>query len=242
VTLTGTPVFTRCETTAINYNWGSGGPGNGIPNDNFSVRWTGRFTFPAGLQTFTTQSDDGVRLLVDGVQLINNWTDHAPTTNTGTQTLTAGDHDVKVEYYERGGGALIQASWTTAAPGTCPVGQYRAEYFNNRTLSGTPVFTRCETTAINYNWGSGGPGNGIPNDNFSVRWTGRFTFPAGSRTFTTRSDDGVRLWVDGVRLINNWTDHAPTTNTGTQTLTAGDHDVKLEYYERGGGALIQLSW
>jgi hypothetical protein len=138
------------------------------------------------------------------------------------------------------GGAGLSTR-TAAAQSTCPVGQYRAEYFNNVTLTGTPLFTRCEP-AINYNWGNGGPGNGIPTDNFSVRWTGRFTFPAGSRTFTTRSDDGVRLWVDGVQLINNWTDHAPTTNTGTQTLTAGDHDVKLEYYERGGGALIQLSW
>ena len=108
------------------------------------------------------------------------------------------------------------------------------------TLSGTPLFTRCET-AINYNWGSGGPGNGIPNDNFSVRWTGRFTFPAGISTFTTVSDDGVRLWVDNVLLIDRWTDHAPTTDTATQTLTAGDHDVKVEYYERGGGAVIQLT-
>ena len=123
----------------------------------------------------------------------------------------------------------------------CPLGQYRAEYFNNRTLTGSPLFSRCET-AINYNWGNGGPGNGIPNDNFSVRWTGRFTFPAGSRTFTTVSDDGVRLWVDNVRVINRWTDHAPTTDRVTRTMTAGDHDIKVEYYERGGGAVIQVSW
>ena len=95
---------------------------------------------------------------------------------------------------------------------------------------------------INYNWGSGGPGNGIPNDNFSVRWTGRFTFPAGPRTFTTVSDDGVRLWVDNARLIDWWTDHAPTTAPRPQTLTAGEHEVKVEYYERTGGALIQVSW
>ena len=239
VTLSGTPLFTRCE-TVINYNWGSGGPGNGIPNDNFSVRWTGRFTFPAGSSTFTTVSDDGVRLWVDNVLLIDRWTDHAPTTDTATQTLTAGDHDVKVEYYERGGGAVIQLTQSTQSS-TCPVGQYVAQYYNNRTLSGTPLFTRCETV-INYNWGSGGPGNGIPTDNFSVRWTGRFTFPAGPQTFTTVSDDGVRLWVDGAQLINFWTDHAPTTRTATQTLTAGEHEVKVEYYERTGGALIQVSW
>ena len=123
----------------------------------------------------------------------------------------------------------------------CPVGQYRAEYFNNRTLTGTPLFTRCEGV-INYNWGTGGPGNGIPNDNFSVRWTGRFTFLAGSQTFTTRSDDGVRLWVDSVLVVDFWTDHGPTTRTGTRTMTAGDHDVRVEYYEKTVGALIEVSW
>jgi hypothetical protein len=178
---------------------------------------------------------------VDNVLLIDRWTDHAPTTDTATQTLTAGDHDVKVEYYERTGGAVIQVTNVLVPSGSCPVGQFRAEYFNGVTLSGTPVFTRCETT-INYNWGTGGPGNGIPNDNFSVRWTGRFTFSTGSKTFTTVSDDGVRLWVDNVLVINRWTDHGPTTDRVTRSMTAGDHDVKVEYYERGGGAVIQASW
>jgi glucose/arabinose dehydrogenase len=124
----------------------------------------------------------------------------------------------------------------------CPVGQFKAEYFNNKTLSGTPVFTRCESAPINYSWGSGGPGNGVGNDNFSVRWRGRFGFLAGSQTFTTRSDDGVRLWVDNALVIDFWTDHGPTTRTGTRTLTAGEHEVRVEYYEAGGGATIQVSW
>ena len=195
------------------------------------------------LTAFTVRSDDGVRLWVDGgAPLIDNWTDHAPTTNTATRSMTAGDHDVKVEYYENRGGALVQVSWSAASAATCPVGQYRAEYFNNTTLSGTPGISRCET-AININWGTGGPGSGIGTDNFSVRWTGRFSFSAGSTTFTVRSDDGVRLWVDGgAPLINNWTDHAPMTNTATRNMKAGNHDVKVEYYEHGGGALVQVSW
>jgi PKD repeat protein len=132
------------------------------------------------------------------------------------------------------------ANFSTSSSG-CPVGQYKAEYFSNRTLTGTPVLTRCEG-AINYSWGNGGPGSGVPNDNFSVRWTGRFTFLAGSQTFTTVSDDGVRLWVDNVLVVDFWTDHGPTTRTGTRTMTAGDHDVKVEYYERTGGAVIQVGW
>jgi hypothetical protein len=57
------------------------------------------------------------------------------------------------------------------------------------------------------------------------------------------SDDGVRLWVNGQQLVNNWTDHGPTENSGTISLTAGTrYSVRLEYYERGGGATAQLSW
>jgi hypothetical protein len=54
----------------------------------------------------------------------------------------------------------------------------------------------------------------------------------------------VRLWVNGSRIINNWTDHGTTTNTsGSVGLTAGQRvPITLEYYERGGGAVIQLAW
>ena len=126
---------------------------------------------------------------------------------------------------------------------TCPVGQFRAQYYNNLTLTGNPVLTRCEAYPLNYNWGNGGPGSGVAVNNFSARWQGRFNFTAGSWTFTTLSDDGVRLWVDGVQLINFWTDHGPTTRTATlNNVTAGEHEVRIEYYEQGGGAVIQASW
>jgi len=116
-------------------------------------------------------------------------------------------------------------------------------YFNNTTLSGTPVLTRAE--AINFSWGTGSPGTGVNADNFSVRWSGTIA-PAttGTYRFQTYSDDGVRVWVNGTRVINNWTDHAPTTNTSSNvSLTAGQrYSVVVEYYERGGGAVMQLRW
>ncbi|MFO8008405.1 MAG: sugar-binding protein, partial [Candidatus Brocadiia bacterium] len=62
-------------------------------------------------------------------------------------------------------------------------------------------------------------------------------------TFTTRSDDGVRLWVNGQSVIDNWTDHGPTYDSGTIALSAGTkYDIQLDYYENGGGAVCQLSW
>jgi hypothetical protein len=239
-TLGGAPPFTRCE-TAISNHWGTGSPGNGIPSDNFSVRWTGQFSFGAGPFEFTARADDGIRVWVGGTLIIDQWKDQPPTTYRAAVSLPAGTHEVKVEYYEKTGGAVAEVSWATAGAG-CPTGQYQAQYYKNVNLSGTPTFTRCKAAPINYNWGAGGPGNGVPTNHFSVRWTGRFNFTAGSKTFTTRSDDGIRLWVDGVLLINFWTDHGPTTRTATRTMTAGEHEVKVEYYERTGRALIQVSW
>ncbi len=201
---------------------------------------------PQTVQMTVTTSPAGLQVLYDGTQ------GPGPLTKTtivgSTHTLnTLSPQGTRTFVSWSDGGAMQHTVVVGATGGTytanfsCAVGEYRAEYFANRTLTGTPLFTRCET-AINNNWGTGGPGNGIPNDNFSVRWTGRFNFTAGSRTFTTVSDDGVRLWVDNVLVINRWTDHGPTTDRATRTMTAGTHDIKVEYYERTGGAVMQVSW
>ncbi len=117
------------------------------------------------------------------------------------------------------------------------------EYFNNLTLAGAPALTRVE--AVDFGWGTGSPGPAVGSDNFSARWTGSVLAPAtGSYRFRTVSDDGVRLWVNGVQVINNWTDHAATTNTsGTVNLVAGQrYTIRLEYYERTGQAVLRLQW
>jgi glucose/arabinose dehydrogenase len=238
-TLSGTPALDRCE-TSINYDWGLGGPDNGVGINNFSARWSGSFDFAAGSYVFTARADDGVRVYVDGVLVIDAWVDQAATTYQATRTLTAGAHSVVVEYYEHGGAAVAQVSWAQAS-GTCPSGAFRAQYFNNTTLTGTPLLDRCETS-INYDWGLGGPDNGVPNNNFSTRWTGSFNFAAGSYVFTARADDGIRVYVDSVLVIDEWIDQAATTYQATRTLTAGAHTVVVEYYEHGGAAVAQVSW
>jgi hypothetical protein len=149
-----------------------------------------------------------------------------------------------VEYYENLGQAVAQVSWAAAQPPpppTCQVGQFHAQYFNNKVLDGTPVVTRCEA-AVNYNWGSGGPGGGVATDSFSARWMGTHTLAGGTYTFTARSDDGIRVWVDGALVIDAWRNQPATTYTATRTLTAGDHQVRVEYYENLGQAVAQVSW
>ncbi len=240
----------------VNFNWGTGSPAAGIGADTFSARWTGQVrAVESGSYRFRTNSDDGVRLWVNGQLLINNWTDHAPTNNTSAAvTLTAGQkYDVKLEYFEDTGGALIQLVWLRpgqTAYAVIPQSQLylppgnglKATYFSNMDLTGTTV-GRTDAT-VNFNWGSGSPATSVGADHFSARWTGQVqAVETGTYTFRTNSDDGVRLWVNGQLLIDHWTDHAPTYDTATITLQAGQkYDIRLEYFEDTGGAVMQLEW
>jgi hypothetical protein len=146
-----------------------------------------------------------------------------------------------VEYYQHLGGAVAQFSY--AALTACPAGQWLAQYYNGTALAGPLVAARCEA-AITYNWGTGSPaGIAVGPTNFSVRWSQTLTVPtANSYAFTTLSDDGIRVSVDGSWVINNWTDHPPTTDLGNTVLAAGAHPLVVEYYQHLGGAVATFSY
>ena len=142
---------------------------------------------------------------------------------------------------------LRRFSWTPTFQGIIPDHFHGeglvGEYFTNPTLIPPAALTRLDA-AIDFQWGAGSPAPGLGPDLFSIRWLGELQAAAtGTFTFTTRSDDGVRLWVNGQLLIDNWTDHPPTEDSGTIDLVADlRYDILLEYYERQGGATIELYW
>ncbi len=116
------------------------------------------------------------------------------------------------------------------------------QYFGARDLTNLRL-TRTDA-GVDFNWGSGSPDPKLSADGFSVRWMGKVN-PRYSQlyTFAVQADDGMRLWVNGQLLIDNWQDHAITESTGTISLTAGRWaDLKLEYYENTGGAAARLLW
>jgi hypothetical protein len=235
--LSGSSVLQRSE-AAIDYDWGNGSPDSSVNPDRFSARWSRYIDVPPGLYRFTATSDDGIRVRVDSDLIIDQWYDHPARTFTADKNLTAGHHLVVVEFYENGGNAVAKASWVQ----TQNIYNWRGEYYNNTTLSGSPALVR-DDAQINFNWGDGSPAPGVVGaDKFSARWTRTLDLSAGSYRFTLTVDDGSRLWVNNHLLIDTWQDQAPRTYTGEIYLPGGAIPIKLEYYENMGGAVVQLAW
>ncbi len=135
--------------------------------------------------------------------------------------------------------ALILSFVLPAVPAAAQ-GYWYGEYFNNISLTGTPVVVRTDN-ALDFDWGFGSPAPGVNQNGFSARWTGTFSLAAGRYAFSTFSDDGVRVYVDGMRIINSW---LPMRGHRSSTVDLGDgaHTIMVEYFERNGKADIRLEW
>jgi len=238
--LSGDPVLVRND-TGIGFNWGTGSPDPSVPSTYFSARWTRTWNFPAdATYRFHAVVDDGVRVYVDGNLVINDWRDGSQREDTGDITLSAGPHDLRVEYYQAQGVALIYIWWEQLpVPSSGPT--WTGEYFANQDLSGAPALIRSDPS-INFNWGLGSPASNLPADHFSVRWTGTFTFDPAYYEVAANADDGIRVTIDGNLVIDQWHD-----NGGFNTYTAdmplsGTHTFVVEYYEDTGFALVNVRW
>jgi alpha-D-xyloside xylohydrolase len=121
-------------------------------------------------------------------------------------------------------------------------GALQGDYFADTALT-RRVATRKDA-AVDFDWGLEAPLPGVPADQFSVRWTGQVRAPeTGDYELSTLADDGVRLWLDGKLVIDDWNQHAPEYHAGRVTLEAGKrYDLRLEYYDEILGASVRLRW
>jgi LysM repeat protein len=251
-TLEGEPVFVRND-AAVNFHWGLRSPDTRLNTDQFSVRWTRTVNFVGGLYRFTMTVDDGARIWVDDQLVLDQWYVQPETTHTADVTLPRGNHLITIEYFEDTGNATAQFSFvrlgaapvtpvpSATPPSTAPTDAWRGEYFGNMDLSGAPLFTRLDSH-IGFEWATGTPASGLPADYFSVRWTRRLNLEKGRYAFCAMADDGVRLYVNGARLIDEWHPSNGQSYCVTTELAKGLHEVRVEYYEDGGNALIYVWW
>ena len=203
------------------------------------------FTAPASVTINATASDsDGTVSKVDfyqGATLLG--TDTSSPYSYSWTSVAAGSYSLTAKATDNLGAVTTSTAVgiTVNPPGGAGTG-LKGDYYDNMDFTNLLV-TRTDAT-VNFSWGDGSPDPLIGVDTFSVRWTGQVQ-PAYSETYTfyTNTDDGVRLWVNSVLLVDKWVDQGATEWSGTIALTAGTkYDIKMEYYENGGGASAQLSW
>jgi beta-glucosidase len=117
------------------------------------------------------------------------------------------------------------------------------EYFVGTERKGAPRLVRVDAT-VNFHWELAAPAPGLPEDGFSVRWTGKLTPPrSGLYALALRSDDGSRLYLDDKLVVDDWGDHPPTLKTAQMELVGGKaYDLRLEYFEGIVGASVELLW
>ncbi|MFO7698642.1 MAG: PA14 domain-containing protein [Anaerolineae bacterium] len=236
VDLAGTPVLVRNDAT-IAFEWGANAPAPGVPADRFSVRWTQVLTFAQGPYRFVTRADDGIRLYVDERPVIDAWDSTGDRTFDGYVWLSAGTHTVRVEFREHLGNALAHMSYHALTA----FGGWRGEYYPNPDLAGTPAFMR-DDNELAFNWGTAAPAVVMPADNWSARWTRQVPLNAGLYRFSAYADDGVRYYLDGVRIIDAWIDSPGASHQVELIVSGGLHTLQIEYYERGGNAAITAGW
>ncbi|MCU0521048.1 MAG: PA14 domain-containing protein [Anaerolineae bacterium] len=236
--LQGLPVLVRNDVT-LDFDWATGSPATQIPVDGFSVRWTRAAQFAVGTYRFHVIVDDGARLWVNDRLVIDEWRDGAVRELSVDVPLAAGAHALRLEAYENVGQARVRLHWEPVVPSYT---HWKGEYWANVGLSGAPALVRNDVK-IDFNWRNGAPDVGLPADNFSARWSRTATLEAGVYEFTVSADDGIRVTVDGQKLIDEW--HAGAADRvykAQRALLAGPHLLVVEYYEAAGDASARVDY
>ena len=138
----------------------------------------------------------------------------------------------------------LPESGLTPAPGPTPtlllITDWLGEYYGNGSLLGAPSLVRNDRE-LAFDWGGESPHSDLPVDYFSVRWNRRWRFDYGYYRFDVRSDDGVRLWVDGQLLLDRWGE-GYVDESVVARVESGTREIVVEYYEARGLAEIGLTW
>jgi len=153
---------------------------------------------------------------------------------------------ISVEYLmgsDIGGGLLrpVEPQYFATVEGTDETGM-KGEYFSNINLAGEPALTRIDPE-VDFSFSTLSPAPGVPEDKFSVRWSGKIIPPETIHQMGVSNDDGARLYIDGKLIIDDWNDHGEKANKAEIELLAGkEYEVVLEFYDNTLNADAKLTW
>jgi LysM repeat protein len=234
--LSGDPEFTVYE-TIVDHNWGTSGPGKSVAGTTFSARWNRIRYFDAGQYRFNVKVDDGVRVWLDGILIIDQWHDSAPQTYSVVKQVSSGDHNLQIDYYQNQGTAQIKF-WIDSLG---PQAVWKGEFYNNTNLQDPLVATRYYE-ALDNGWGKNSPATGVTADYFSARFTGEFEFVGGTYQFIATVDDGVRIYLDDNLIMDQWHETSAVTYRVDVDVAEGTHKIRVEYFEGQGAAVCKVRW
>lgn len=263
-----TGLVATCIDSEINFDWANNLPHPDLKNDgSISIRWEGQIKPQhTEMYAFYINRGYGVRLWVNDIMVINEWTkDIWGMSSFGHIFLVGGQkYNIKLEYYEfnnYGNYGNIKLEWSSmntprevvpqsvlfpsekSKESSGNEGGFKADFFNDMDFE--DFREKMMESDNNFNWGIDYPYKStFNNEIFSSKWTGEIQ-PLYSEeyTFYITYSSGAVLWVNGTMVINGWNDMWNATNTGKIYLEAGKkYDICLEYYKNMGSEEIKLEW
>jgi len=224
----------------------------------YSVKWTGQLrAVTSGSYVLHLLADAGARLTLNGVLAVDHWLS-TPTRATYTATLSAGQlYPVELDYFHNKGNAHVVFSWTMpGASSATPIPRsqlYPAAVIGNGAglhgdyYTGTKYdklsFSRIDPT-IDFDWSQKATDSRLGLTGYSVKWSGTIEPEYSERyKFSGKSDDGMRVTINGVPVVDHLVGHGEWTGTMPYDLVAGQrYPIQIEYYQDRGAAFGHLSW
>jgi hypothetical protein len=260
--LAGEPVLKRID-GPLDQRWSANKGPAGELRAPLSVRWEGFLIAEATADyTLITTGDDGVRLWLDGQKLIDKWVIRSSSADQVVVELEAErPYPIVIEFFDRGYLGEFRFEWqsdqierqlvpaSALATGEiappAPAGEpgLQARYFANQNLQGEPVLIQVEPL-IDRSWGRSGGPTATMRAPLSIQWRGSLIPPAdGLYTLITTSDDGIRVWLDGKKLIDRWVVRYASEDQATVDLKANRaYPLVIEFFDRGYNGTVRLEW
>jgi len=128
--------------------------------------------------------------------------------------------------------ALAIGTFSAVFSASAQTGSWTVQYYNGTTATGTPILTSTIAGSnLSLDYGAGSPAAGVPTDNWSAVYVSQQFFNQGTYEFVVGSDDGVRVFIDGALVLDRFTGRVYTEDRFTQSLTSGNHTIRIDYFE-----------